>query len=277
MHGAANGVVQFLGVNVETLTICVAGLFAIALPNGVPAGGRMLGLSSIPTATVTADDFVGNGREGAIPADGVRPCGLHFLPHRLADDTWMSVLHIVLRRFALVWFSGFCQEIHGNLFLEDGIAHIFFVFQNAAYGVWFPPMALPWGENSIVHKNAADIRAADPCESQQIDEPHDPGPGFIDLNFANQAAPVPQKQPGEMIDSLGVSTPNGPGHILGDGTALLFGKGTHQREEKFAGAVHGVDVLPLKIYRYPGGFQLTDGREGIYGISSKTGQRFCED
>lgn len=183
MHGAANGVVQFLGVNVVTLTFCAAGLFAIALPNGVPVGGRMPGLSSIPTATVTADDFVGNGQEGAIPADGVRPCGLHFLPHRLADDTGMSVLHIVLRRFALVWFSGFCQEIHGNLFLEDGIAHIFFVFQNAAYGVRFPPMALPWGGNSIVHKNTADICATFPSQSKQVDEPHDSGPGFSCASF----------------------------------------------------------------------------------------------
>lgn len=97
----------------------------------------------------------------------------------------------------------------------------------------------------MLHKNAADIRAADPCKSQLVDEPHDPDPGFIDLNFANRATLIPQKQSREMINSLGVLTPNDPGHILGDGTALLFGKGTHLRDEKFAGAVHGVDVLPL--------------------------------
>lgn len=189
----------------------------------------------------------------------------------------MPVFYIVLRRFALVWFPGFCQENHGDLLLENGIAHIFLVFQNAAYSVWFPLLTLPWGGNAAVHKNAADICAAFPSQGEQVDEPHDPGPGFIDLNFANRAALIPQKQSGKMIDSLGVSMANGPGHILGDGTAFLFGKGTHQREEKFAGAVHGVDVLPLKIYRYPGGFQLADGREGIYGISGKTGQRFCEN
>ena len=80
-----------------------------------------------------------------------------------------------------------------------------------------------------------------------------------------------------MVDSLGVSMADGPSDILRDGSALLFGKGTHQREEKFAGAVHGVDVLPLKINRHSSGFQLADGREGIYGISGKTGQRFCEN
>lgn len=76
---------------------------------------------------------------------------------------------------------------------------------------------------------------------------------------------------------MGVSMADGSSDILRDGSALLFGKGTHQREEKFAGAVHGVDVLPLKINRHSSGFQLADGREGIYGISGKTGQRFCEN
>ena len=37
----------------------------------------------------------------------------------------MSVLHIVLRRFALVWFSGFCQEIHGDFLLENGYTTIY--------------------------------------------------------------------------------------------------------------------------------------------------------
>ena len=189
----------------------------------------------------------------------------------------MSVLHIVLRRFALVWFSGFCQEIHGNLFLEDGITHIFLVFQNAAYCVRFPPLTLSRGENSIVHKNTADICAAFPSQGKQVDEPHDSGPGFIDLNFANRAALIPQKQSGEMIDSLGVSMADGPGDILGDGSTLFFGKGTHQGDEELAGAVHCVDILFLKIDCHSSSFQATDGGEGIHSVSGETGQRLSEN
>lgn len=189
----------------------------------------------------------------------------------------MSVLHIVLRRFTLVWFSGFRQEIHGDFLLENGIAHIFLVFQNAAYSVRFPPMALPWGGNSIVHKNATDICAAFSGKSQQIDEPHDSGPGFIDLDLANRAALIPQKQSGEVIDPLGVSVADGPGDILGDGSTLFFGKGTHQGNEELTGVVHGVDILFLEIDRHPGGFQTADGSEGIHGISGETGQRLGED
>lgn len=189
----------------------------------------------------------------------------------------MPVFYIVLRRFALVWFSGFCQEIHGDFLLENGIAHIFFVFQNAAYGVRFPPMALPRGGNSIAHKNAADICAAFPSQGKQVNEPHDSGSGFIDLNFASQAALIPQKQSGEVIDPLGVSVADGPGDIFGDGSALLFGKGTHQGDKKLAGAVHGVDILFLKVDRHFCRFQAADGSEGIHGISGEPGQRLCED
>ena len=189
----------------------------------------------------------------------------------------MSVLHIVLRRFALVWFSGFCQEIHGDFLLENGIAHIFFVFQNAAYSVRFPSMPLPRGGNYIAHKNAADICAAFSGKSQQIDEPHDSGSGFIDLNFAILDALIPQKQSGEMIDSLGVSMADGPGDILGDRSALFFGKGTHQGDEELAGAVHCVDILFLKIDCHSGSFQATDGGEGIHSVSGEPGQRLSEN
>ena len=61
MHGSADGGIQFLSVNVAAFTFCTASFLVIALPNGVLVGGEMPGLSTIPTATVTADDFVGDG------------------------------------------------------------------------------------------------------------------------------------------------------------------------------------------------------------------------
>ena len=163
------------------------------------------------------------------------------------------------------------------LFRSDGIAHIFLVFQNAAYSVRFPSMPLPRGGDAAVHKNAADICAAFPSQGKQVDEPHDSGPGFIDLNFANRAALIPQKQSGEMIDSLGVSMADGPGDILRDGSAFFLGKRAHQGDEELAGAVHCVDILFLKIDCHSGSFQATDGGEGIHGVSGKPGQRFGEN
>ena len=70
---------------------------------------------------------------------------------------------------------------------------------------------------------------------------------------------------------------DGPGDIFGDGSALLFGKGTHEGDEELPGAVHGVDILFLKVDRHPDGFQAADGSEGIHGISGEPGQRLCDD
>lgn len=61
IHGSADGSIQFLGVNVAAFTFCAASLLADTLPDGIPVGGGVLGLSTIPTATITADDFVGDG------------------------------------------------------------------------------------------------------------------------------------------------------------------------------------------------------------------------
>ena len=111
---------------------------------------------------------------------GVRQCGLRFLPYRLADDTGMSVLHIVLRRFNFVWFSGFRQEIHGDFRLEDGIIHIFLALD----GVWLPSLALSRRENAVCHEDTAYICAAFPGQGKQIDEPRNTGSSFIDLYLA---------------------------------------------------------------------------------------------
>lgn len=119
----------------------------------------------------------------------------------------------------------------------------------------------------FIHPDIEQNRSITPREAARIQT-------FPDNYYFESKKGIPSRT---LAYSLGVSMADGPGHILGDGSALLFGKGTHQRDEKFASAVHGVDVLPLKINRYPGGFQFADGREGIYGISGKTGQRFCED
>lgn len=80
-----------------------------------------------------------------------------------------------------------------------------------------------------------------------------------------------------MINPPGASVADGPGDNLGDGSTLLFGKGTHQGNEEFAGAVHCVDILFWEVGRHPDGFQATDGSEGIHGVSGEPGQRLGED
>lgn len=134
LHRVADSGIQFLGINVTATALGMPGFLVIALPDSVPVGCGMPCFSPIPTAAVSAEDFVSEGRESAVPVTGIRPFDLRFLPYGLADDTGMPVLYIVLRRFTLIRLAGFRQEINGNLFLQDRISHVFFVFQNAANG-----------------------------------------------------------------------------------------------------------------------------------------------
>ena len=134
LHRVADSGIQFLGINVTATALGMPGFLVIALPDSVPVGCGMPCFSPIPTAAVSAEDFVSEGRESAVPVTSIRPFDLHFLPYGLADDTGMPVLYIVLRRFTLIRLAGFRQEINGNLFLQDRISHVFFVFQNAANG-----------------------------------------------------------------------------------------------------------------------------------------------
>ena len=60
LHRVADSGIQFLGINVTATALGMPGFLAIALPDGVPVCGGVPGLSTIPTAAVTADDFVGN-------------------------------------------------------------------------------------------------------------------------------------------------------------------------------------------------------------------------
>ena len=95
LHRVADCGIQFFGINVTATALGMSGFPVIALPDSVPVGCGMPCFSPIQTAAVSADDFVGEGREGAVPATGIRPFDLHFLPHSFADDTGMPVLYML--------------------------------------------------------------------------------------------------------------------------------------------------------------------------------------
>lgn len=61
LHRVADCGIQFLSINVTATALGMPGFLVIALPDGIPVGGGVPGLSTIPTATITADDFVGDG------------------------------------------------------------------------------------------------------------------------------------------------------------------------------------------------------------------------
>lgn len=61
LHRVADRGIQFLSINVTATALGMPGFLVIALPDSVPVGCGMPCFSPIPTAAVSAADFVGEG------------------------------------------------------------------------------------------------------------------------------------------------------------------------------------------------------------------------
>ena len=57
-HAPLDGSIQFFGVNMAASTFCAAVFPVIALPDRIIIGGRMPGFSSVPTATIAANNQI---------------------------------------------------------------------------------------------------------------------------------------------------------------------------------------------------------------------------
>ena len=57
-----------------------------------------------------------------------------------------------------------------------------------------------------------------------------------------------------------------PLYIFRDQHGFFLGDAGQQCDEKFAFAVHGIDIFLFKEHLYIGGFQLANGVQGVHGI-----------
>ena len=163
--------------------------FAVALPDdpAVTVGG-VPGLGTENPAAVATEDLPGEGAGLTMPIAAVfAPLQLHLnlFPFPRLDNGRMVVLHIIPRNLAFVDLVFLGEEIHRKGLLKDGIAHIFFIFENAADGSQFPSLTLPRRGHAIVHQNPTNIRAA--FSGQRI------------VHHAIKAAPSTDGQPGNTV------------------------------------------------------------------------------
>ena len=105
--------------------------FIIALPNHAPVlAVGMPDLRTIKSAAVTTDDL---GRKYAIgtvtalqfftPSDLI----LYHVKFFRIDNRSMAVFNIILRRFSFIVLPLLCQEIHGDLLLQQRRAFVFLI------------------------------------------------------------------------------------------------------------------------------------------------------
>ena len=68
-----------------------------------------------------------------------------------------------------------------------------------------------------------------------------------------------------------------PGYILRDGTAFFLGQAGHNRDEKFALAVQGVDVLLFKVDLDALLLELSHRNEAVHRVSGKSADRLGDN
>ena len=85
--------------------------------------------------TVTAFDFAGKKVDTAVPTPAaVSPCQLLLYQFKLcrSDDGFVVALHIILRDFTLVLLFLLGKEVHGVGFLQERIALVLLIGEDAA-------------------------------------------------------------------------------------------------------------------------------------------------
>lgn len=113
----------------------LAVVFVIALPDDFPVFVRALpDLGAVPAATLDAFDFAGEVVYAAVavPArTAFLKLNLHLIENIRINDGLMVALDVVLRNLALVDLRFLRQVIDGLSFLQQGVAFVFLVLEDA--------------------------------------------------------------------------------------------------------------------------------------------------
>ena len=122
----------------------VAFVFVIAAPDCSPVlVGTVPDLTAIEGAAISADDARSKTTFPAVAAlEASSPFQFHLrqIEHLRADDCRMAVLRVILGDLsAVVYHESFLDIIRAVCLLQDGIAFIFFVGQDALNRRWTPP------------------------------------------------------------------------------------------------------------------------------------------
>ena len=95
---------------------------------------------------------------------------LHGFEHFRRNDGRMTVFNVILGNLALVHFHFLGQKIRAEGLLQDGVALVFLVGQNAFYRFW-PPLRPPGRRRNIAGgKEPRDVRRRFSLHEQAIDQ-----------------------------------------------------------------------------------------------------------
>ena len=177
------------------------------------------------------------------------PCHLllHLLEGGPVDDGRVGVFHVVFGELALIFHLLAAEQIQGEGFLEDGVAHVLLVLQDVAHRVVAPISAAAGSLETVRRQILADLAHALAHQVPGEDTPDGGGFGFVDLRLSIRALAVAEKVIEVIMDDAllepGLVPPADVGrHGLAFRLCL-----THQEgEDHLIGHIEGVGIFFFK-------------------------------
>ena len=140
--------------------------------------GRMPYLGPIPASALAALDFAGKNGYAAVAAPAFTPpldFFLHPVENLRADDSFVVIFHIVLRHFPFIRLRFFGQEVDGEPLLQQGIALVFLIRQDALYRPRIPAFLFRRGFQPSGSQLPGNGVEGIPVQEQTINQFHRPG------------------------------------------------------------------------------------------------------
>lgn len=224
----------------------------IALPDDLPVGVVAVpDLRPIPAAAVAALDLAGEDtdRALAVPAFGAGGHqGLHHLEGLWIDNGLMIVFDIVLRDFALVGLFLLGQEVDREGLLQQRIALVLLVCENA-FDVAGVPVVLAAGRrNAFFGQRPGNLEWRLALQEHSVDALDQLGLFWVYHEVVVRPHVVAQKSLERNRDlAVCKPLPLAPCAVLGNGPGLFLRQRGHDRQQKFTLAVEGPDVFFFKI------------------------------
>ena len=198
--------------------------------------GRVPDLCPVPAAALAAFDFAGEYGYTAVAAPAFTPpldFSLYPVEDLRTDDSFVIVFHIVLRHFPFIRLRFFGQEVDGEPLLQQGIALVFLICQDALYRPRIPAFLFcrsfqPSG-SQLLGNGVEGI----PVQEQAVNQFHRLSLFPVDDQIPVRS-PVIAKEMAERHTHLPVSEslPMAPGDVFRDAPAFFLRQGTHDGDEE---------------------------------------------
>ena len=199
--------------------------------------GRMPYLGPEESSALAALDFAGEDGYTAVTSPAFTP-PLDFFLHPVedlrADDGFVVIFHIVPRHFPFIRFRFFGQEVDGEPLLQQGIALVFLIRQDALYRPRIPAFLFRRGFQPSGSQLPGNGVEGIPVQEQTVNQFHRPGLFLVDGQIPIQPFVIAQKMPvGNTHLAVSEPLPMTPGDVFRNAPAFFLCQAAHDSDEEF--------------------------------------------